>query len=89
MITVASLSVFCNHYAVDLNIEKSGPCRNIDENAGGWIDWKKRRVDCVYLRKVVDGGAVDVALKDAIEIGTGRFEAKLHLLQDELGLVLY
>jgi len=80
------LLIFYRGDAVDFDVEGAGPVGDIDKDAGGGIGGEEFGVDGINGREVVDGGTVDVAFEDVVEVGAGSFEATLHLLEDELGL---
>src|SRR4051812_49851752 len=74
--------------AVDLDVETSRPCWNADEDTGGRVLGKVTGIDRVDLRKPLDRRAVHIALEDILQRRSRRLQAKLHLLQDQLGLPL-
>jgi NAD(P)-dependent dehydrogenase (short-subunit alcohol dehydrogenase family) len=80
------LLIFYRGDAVDFDVEGTGPVGDVDKDAGGRIGGEEFGVDGINGREVVDGGTVDVAFEDVVEVGAGSFEATLHLLEDELGL---
>src|SRR6185295_1084405 len=93
MITAGSRLVFATPHldrcdAVDLDVEMSRPCRNAYEDTGGRVLGKVTGIDRVDLRKLLDRRAVHIALEDILQRCSRRLQAKLHLLQDKLGLPL-
>jgi hypothetical protein len=74
--------------AVGLDVERARPGRDAHEDPGRRVLRKISGVDGIHRRELLDRGAIDVALQDLIEGGTGGLEAQLHLLHNQLRLAL-
>src|ERR1700733_9082187 len=73
---------------IDLDVERSGPHRNVDEGTRGWIVRKIPGIHRVHLREHLNTCAVDVALQDVLQRRAGGLKTELHLVQNDLGLAL-
>src|SRR5580704_14845823 len=73
--------------AVYLDIKRPRPSRNVNENSRRRILREEPNVNFIHGGKLLDGRAVNVALKDLIQRRAGRLEAKLHLSQDDFSLL--
>src|ERR1019366_9974225 len=74
--------------AVDFDIERPGPFRDVDEDAGGRILREVMPVDRVDSREVFGGCKIDVALHYVLQRGARRLQAQFHLFEDQFGLAL-
>jgi hypothetical protein len=75
-------------YAIDLNVEGSGPGGYVDKNSGGWCTSEVARINRIHRGKVLNGSAIHGALQDLVQVRAGRFEAESHLIHDKLRLLL-
>src|ERR1700694_4517119 len=82
-------AMWLNHGdAVDLDIERPGPFRHADEDAGRRIFREVTRVDRVDGREVFCRRAVDVALHHVAQRRACGLQAQFHLFEDQYGLAL-
>jgi len=69
----------CN--AINLDIETSGPCGHLHEDASRWLRAEESCMDFIDDREHLDGGAVDVALEHLVERRSAGFDTELQSLQ--------
>src|SRR6202047_396415 len=82
------ISALRDGHAVDLDIERTGPLRDAEEDSGRRVLWEVAFVDLVEGLEALGGYAEHVALQHVIEVRPRRLQRCLHLFEDALGLPL-
>ena len=84
----ASRSALRDGHAVDLDIERTGPLRDTEEDSGRRVLGEVAFADLVEGLEALGGYAEHVALQHVIEVRPRRLQRGLHLFEDALGLAL-
>src|SRR6202166_5142588 len=82
------ISALRDGHAVDLDIERTGPLRDAEEDSGRRVLGEVAFVDLVEGLEALGGYAEHVALQHVIEVRPRRLQHCLHLFEDALGLAL-
>src|SRR6185437_14814397 len=82
------ISALRDGHAVDLDIERTGPLRDAEEDSGRRVLGEVAFVDLVEGLEALGGYAEHVALQHVIEVRPRRLQRCLHLFEDALGLAL-
>src|ERR1700676_2661051 len=82
------ISALRDGHAVDLDIERTGPLRDAEEDPGRRVLWEVAFVDLVKGLEALGGLAEQVALQHVIEVRPRRLQHCLQLFEDALHLEL-